>query len=99
MLPAESRACHVPALQQLQKSHVGSTWSVDQGMGSQGGSTPSVAWSKQRTWSKHPGRKRHLWHPLLSSLNNTASPNTLAGLRFHMWSQSKARGGHLLRRE
>lgn len=55
MLPAETWACHIPALQQLQKSRVGSTPSVDQGMESQGGSMPSAVWSKQRTWSKHPG--------------------------------------------
>lgn len=55
MLPAETWVCHVPALQQLQKSCVGSIQFVDQEMESQGGSMPSVVWSKQRTWSKHPG--------------------------------------------
>jgi len=85
MLPAESRACHVPTLRQLQQSRVGSAQSVDPGLESQGGSMPPESQSKQRTWSKHPGRKHRVWHPLPSSLNSSASPNGLAGLRSHTW--------------
>lgn len=63
MLPAETWVCHIPALWQTQKSCVGNTQSVDQGVESKGGSVLSVMWCKQRSWRKHPGQKHHLWHP------------------------------------
>lgn len=97
MLPAESCVCHIPALWQTQKSCVGSPRSVERGVESQGGSTLSAMWCKQWSWSTHPGKKHRLWHPLSSSLNNSASPNSLAGLRSQMRSQSKTRDRHLLR--
>lgn len=56
MLPAGSWVCHIPVLWQTQKSCVGNTRSVDQGVESQGGSVLSAMWCKQRSWSKSQGR-------------------------------------------
>lgn len=91
MLPAESRACHVLTLRRLQKSHMGSTQSEERGIRKPRWQHAIGGMEQAKDLEKTPRAETPPLAP--SSLlpeQLGSSPNGLAGLRSHMWSQSKA---------